>query len=407
MRCGLLGEKLGHSYSPQIHALLSDYSYDLFEKEPQQLEDFLCNGQYHGLNVTIPYKKVVIPYCNCLSSEAQKLGAVNTITKAADGTLTGHNTDYFGFQYMLRKSQLDVTGKKVLILGSGGAAVTVFSVLQEAGATPVIISRRGENNYQNLQLHKDASVIVNATPVGMYPNTGKSPVNINDFPLLEGALDLIYNPARTQLLLDAEHKGLVAVNGLWMLVAQAKKSAELFTGKALPDGMIDTIYSQLCKKMQNTILIGMPGCGKSTVGKLLAAQLGQEFVDVDMYIEQLAQKTIPTIFQEGGEAAFRALESQALRELGKRSGLVIATGGGCVTQAQNYPLLHQNGNIIWIKRDLNLLPTNGRPLSQKTSLQSMYQQRQNLYAVFADHTVVNETTLEEATAVIAALENTI
>lgn len=405
MRCGLLGEKLGHSYSPQIHALLSDYSYDLFEIEPQQVEDFLCNGQFHGLNVTIPYKKVVIPYCNCLSSEAQKLGAVNTITKAADGTLTGHNTDYFGFQYMLRKSQLEVIGKKVLILGSGGAAVTVFSVLQEAGATPVIISRHGENNYQNLQRHKDASVIVNATPVGMYPNTGKSPVNINEFPLLEGALDLIYNPARTQLLLDAERKGLVAVNGLWMLVAQAKKSAELFTGKDLPDCMIDIVYKQLCKKTQNTILIGMPGCGKSTVGKLLAAQLGKEFADADTYIEQLAQKTIPTIFREDGEAAFRALETQALMELGKRSGLVIATGGGCVTQEQNYPLLHQNGNIIWIKRDLNLLPTNGRPLSQKKSLQSMYQQRQNLYAAFADHTVVNETTLEEVTAIIAALEN--
>ncbi len=407
MRCGLLGEKLGHSYSPQIHALLSNYSYDLFEKKPKQLDDFLRNGQFHGLNITIPYKKAVIPYCNHLSSEAEKMGAVNTITKNADGTLTGHNTDYFGFQYMLQKSRLDINGKKVLVLGSGGAAVTVFSVLQEAGAMPVIISRHGENNYQNLNLHKDAAVIVNATPVGMYPNTGISPVNIDNFPLLEGALDLIYNPARTQLLLDAEHKGLIAVNGLWMLVAQAKKSAELFTGQPLPDSIIDTVYNNLCKKMQNTVLIGMPGCGKSTVGKLLAEQLGKEFVDADMYIEQMAHKSIPAIFQSDGEAAFRTLETQALTELGKCSGLVIATGGGCVTQERNYPLLHQNGYIVWIKRDLNLLPTKGRPLSQGNSLQTMYQQRQKMYAAFADYTVVNDTTPEEVTTIITALENTI
>ena len=405
MQCGLLGEKLGHSYSPQIHARLSSYSYDLFEKKSQELGDFLHNGSFHGLNVTIPYKKAVIPYCAHLSAEAQKLGAVNTITKSHDGTLTGYNTDYFGFQDMLQKSKLDVTGKKVLILGSGGAAVTVFSVLKEAKAIPVIISRQGENNYQNLHQHKDAAVIVNATPVGMYPNTEVSPVDINIFPALEGVLDLIYNPARTKLLMDAESKGLTALNGLWMLVAQAKKSAELFTGKIYPNSAIDTIYNQLCMKMQNTVLIGMPGCGKSTVGKILAQQLGKEFVDADSYIEQLADKSIPDIFRDDGEESFRALETQALQALGKRSGLVIATGGGCVTQQRNYPLLHQNGYIIWLQRDLDLLPVDGRPLSKANSLQTIYQQREPLYAHFADYTVANDTHPEETSAIIAALED--
>lgn len=405
MQCGLLGRKLGHSYSPQIHALLGNYSYDLFETEPQDLESFLKNANFQGLNVTIPYKKAVIEFCDHLSPEALKLGAVNTIIKASDGSLSGHNTDYYGFQYMLRKSGLNVTGKKVLVLGSGGAAVTVSAVLNLVGAIPVIISRHGENNYQNLHLHEDAAAIVNATPVGMYPDTGISPVKISDFPSLEGVLDLIYNPARTQLLLDAEMRGLIAVNGLWMLVAQAKMSAELFTGQAIPEDIIDTIYSKLCTKMKNIVLIGMPGCGKSTIGKLLAKQLDKNFVDVDTYIEQIANKTIPTIFNEDGENLFRKLETQALNELGKQSGLVIATGGGCVTQERNYPLLHQNGYIVWIKRDLTQLPVDGRPLSQNISLQTMFQQRQSSYESFADYTVFNDTTPEEVADLIAALED--
>lgn len=407
MQCGLLGEKLGHSYSPQIHVLLGNYSYELYEKKPHQLEDFLRSGQFHGLNVTIPYKKAVIPYCDHLSHEAQKLGAVNTIVKSADGKLTGHNTDYFGFQYMLQKSRLNVSGKKALILGSGGAAVTVFSVLQEAGALPVIISRHGKDNYENLNQHQDAAVIVNATPVGMYPNTGSCPIDINNFPSLEGALDLIYNPARTQLLLNAEKKGLIAVNGLWMLVAQAKKSAELFTGRTLSNSLIDNIYNTLCYKMQNTILIGMPGCGKTTIGKCLATMRDKEFVDADIYIEQLAGKTIQEIFRQDGESAFRQLETRTLEELGKRSGLVIATGGGCVTRKENYPLLHQNGYIVWIKRDLDLLPTDGRPLSQSNSLETMYRYRRPLYESFADHIVVNDTTPEKVAELVAALEDKI
>lgn len=405
MRCGLLGEKLGHSYSPQIHASFAKYSYSLFEKDPDQLSNFLENGDFTGLNVTIPYKKVVIPYCSELSDCAQRLGAVNTIVRRADGTLIGHNSDYFGFHSMVVKSGLQVQGKKVLILGSGGAAATVFAVMQELGALPIIISRSGENNYQNIHLHADASVLVNATPVGMYPNTGISPVDIDLFPKLEGVLDLIYNPARTQLLMDAEHKGLTVCNGLWMLVAQAKESAEWFLGHALPDTLISSVYNKLRRQMENTVLIGMPGCGKTTIGRLLAAKNGKSFVDADEMIVQKAGKTIPEIFSDNGETVFRAMETQVLEELGKQSGLVIATGGGCITQQRNYPLLHQNSRIIWLKRDISLLPTDGRPLSQSTQLQEMYKARKPLYEKFADDTIVNDGSPDLIAAQIAALED--
>lgn len=403
MICGLLGEKLGHSYSPQIHALLGDYDYSLFEKDKTELQDFLINGNFTGLNVTIPYKKAVIPYCSELSDIAKKLGAVNTIVRKPDGTLIGHNTDYFGFRSMISKSGLQLFGKRVLVLGSGGASATAVAVLQEIGAAVAVISRTGEINYENIYRFSDTSVIVNATPVGMYPNNGQRLVDLKRFPMLEGVLDLIYNPARTQLILDAEQLGLTAVNGLWMLVAQAKESAEWFTGNPITDSQIHMIYKKLSSQMQNIVLIGMPGCGKSTVGKLLAARLGRSFVDADEEIVKYAGMPIPEIFQSKGEQAFRKIETNVLSELGKRSGLVIATGGGCVTQTRNYPLLHQNGTIIWLKRDLSLLPTDGRPLSQANKLFDLYAQRKDAYAFFADQAVANDTTPEAAAKQIAIM----
>lgn len=404
MRCGLLGEKLGHSYSPRIHGYLADYSYDLFEKTQEELADFLINGDYTGLNVTIPYKKAVLPYCTELSDRAKTLGAVNTIVKRADGSIIGHNTDYFGFQFMLEKSGLNVSDKKVLILGSGGASVTVLAVLNALGAYPVVISRNGPNNYDNLYLHYDASVIVNATPVGMYPHVGISPLSLEAFGNLEGVLDIVYNPARTQLLLDAEQRGLVTMNGLWMLVAQAKESAEWFLGHSLDNSLIDAVHGSLRRQMENTVLIGMPGCGKSTVGPLLAQLTGKRFVDSDTLIVERAGKTIPEIFQDEGEPGFRKCETLILSELGAQSGLVIATGGGCVTRDENYPLLHQNGRIIWLQRDLSLLPTDGRPLSQATALQEMYAVRKPMYEHFADHSVVNDREPNEVAEHIVSLE---
>ena len=404
MRCGLLGRKLGHSYSPQIHACLGDYSYDLFEKAPDELEDFLKNGDFSGLNVTIPYKKDVLPYCAELSERAEKLGAVNTIVRRPDGTLIGHNTDYFGFQSMVARSGLRVSGKKVLVLGSGGASATAVAVLQELGASVIVISRSGENNYDNLDRHADAAVIVNTTPVGMYPNVGVSPVDLNDFPALEGVLDIVYNPVRTQLLLNAETKGLITENGLWMLVAQAKESAEWFTGQKISDEKIAQIHADLRRQMGNLILIGMPGCGKSTVGQRIAERLHKEFVDADTEIVKQAGKSIPEIFEESGEEGFRKIETQVLDQLGKRSGLVIATGGGCVTRSENYPLLHQNGRIAWIKRDVSLLPKEGRPLSLSNKLELMYAVRKTMYEAFADIQAINDGTPEKAAAQILELE---
>ncbi len=404
MQCGLLGNKLRHSYSPQIHGFLADYSYALFEKEPEELEEFLRHGNFTGLNVTLPYKKAVIPYCHELSERAQKLGAVNTIVRRNDGTLIGHNTDYFGFASMVERSGLQVAGKKVLVLGSGGASATAVSVLQELGAHVIVISRSGQDHYGNLQRHSDAKVIVNTTPVGMYPDVGYAPVDLSGFPSLEGVLDVVYNPAKTQLLLQAESMGLVAVNGLWMLVAQAKESAEWFSSKAIDNAQILRVYKILRSKMENTILIGMPGCGKSTVGRLIAEKTGKHFVDADILISQDAGMSIPDIFANEGEVGFRARETQILTQLGKQSGLVIATGGGCVTRRDNYPLLHQNGIIYWLQRDLSVLPVDGRPLSQIGKLQDLYAVRQPLYESFADHTVDNNRSPVDAANAICLME---
>ena len=405
MNCGLLGRKLGHSYSPQIHGMLADYSYRLFEKEPDEIEFFLKHGEFTGINVTIPYKKDVIPYLDELSPAARNMGAVNTIVRRKDGTLFGHNTDCFGFSSMVKKSGLAVSGKKALVLGSGGASNTAVAVLRELGAQVVVISRSGENNYENLSLHSDAAVIVNATPVGMYPNTLESPVDLDLFPRLEGVLDLIYNPARTLLLLDAEKRNLVTENGLWMLVAQAKEAAEVFTGTSISDDRIEAIYHVLCRQMQNLILIGMPGCGKSTIGQLLADSCGRTFVDADTEIIRMAGKPIPDIFAEDGEDVFRQWETAALQQLGKQSGLVIATGGGCVTKERNYAPLHQNGILVWLKRDLDLLPTDGRPLSRRDRLQEMYTLRSPLYQAFADIILENGDTPEKTVAsILTAVE---
>lgn len=406
MQCGLLGRKLGHSYSPQIHSQLGSYDYRLFEKEPEELEDFLKNGDFIGLNVTIPYKKDVIPFLDELSPRAKALGAVNTIVRR-NGKLIGHNTDYFGFETMLLSTGVSLQGKKALVCGSGGASSTACAVLKAHGANVVVLSRTGKDNYQNLNRHSDAALIVNATPVGMYPNVEASPIeDLAAFPTLEGVLDLVYNPARTSILLKAEALGIPCVNGLRMLVAQAKESAEWFTGEPIDDSCIEMIYSRLRRQMENIILIGMPGCGKTTVGASLAKILSRPLKDADAELEQAVGRKITEILPTDGEASFRNLESETLLDLGKQSGLVIATGGGCVTIPNNYEKLHRNGTIVWLKRDLNLLPTDGRPLSQTGHLQEMYQKRAPLYARFADFSVENSGDPQEtAEEIIRILED--
>ena len=400
MLCGLLGKTLSHSYSPQIHKHLANYAYELFEKQPEELADFLKNSNFSGINVTIPYKKDVIPYCDELTDCAKSLGAVNTIIRKADGSLIGHNTDYFGFQYMIKKTGLSVANKKVLVLGSGGASVTAVAVLKNLGANVIVISRNGSNNYGNLQLHADAAIIANTTPVGMYPNAGASPVDLNLFPHVEGVLDIIYNPAKTKLLLDAEARKIPFENGLSMLVAQAKEAAEWFTGNAIDNSVIAKIHDLLRRQEENIVLIGMPGCGKTTIGRLLAEATGKQFVDADAEIVRAAGMSIPDIFSRESEIGFRRRETEVLKRIGQLSGLVIATGGGCVTKDENYPLLHQNGTIYWLQRDISDLPTDGRPLSQSVKLSQMWDARKPMYNRFADIVVDNNSTPEDAVAEI-------
>ena len=397
MRCGLLGRVLGHSYSPMIHGMLGQYSYDLFPTEPEALEAFLRGDAWDGLNVTIPYKKTVVPYCAELSETAEKLGSVNTLVRRADGTIYGANTDYDGFRYLVKQSGIPVAGRKALVLGSGGASATAQYVLRQMGAREVVvISRHGEDNYENLGRHTDAEIAVNTTPVGMYPNTGLSPVDLSRFPALEAALDVVYNPARTEFLLQAEQLGLKRANGLLMLTAQAKKSCEAFLGAPIADERIAAITKSLAAQMQNVVLIGMPGSGKTTIGTRLAAQLGRTFLDADTVLEQKAGMNIPEIFRLEGEDGFRQRETAVLAELGKRSGLVIATGGGCVTRPENYPLLHQNGTIFCLTRDLSRLPISGRPVSQALGAEELYRRRKPLYEKFADAMIDNDRTVEDA-----------
>lgn len=385
---GLLGEKLGHSFSPQIHEQLADYHYGLYEQTLQQLEDFFARKAFDGLNVTIPYKKTVLPFLQEISPRAQRIGCVNTVKKRKDGTLYGDNTDYDGFLYLLKKLGVQVQGKKALVLGSGGGSLTARTVLQEEGAAEIrIISRNGEDNYQNLERNYDAQIIVNTTPVGMYPNNGKAPLDLTPFRQCEAVVDIIYNPARTKLLLDAERLGIPCINGLPMLVAQAKRACEIFTETEIAEERIDEITAQIERQTKNVILIGMPGCGKTTIGRALGKLCGRESVDIDACIVERIGKSIPEFFAEQGEKAFRKLETEVLSEVCKRSGLIISTGGGVVTQACNLDILRQNGNIIMLERPIEELSVAGRPVSQSRSVQTLAKERMPLYRGWSERAV--------------------
>ena len=395
-RCGLLGERLGHSYSPAIHAMLGDYEYRLYECPKDKLGNFLKAWDFDGLNVTIPYKKAVLPYCAELSPMAAAIGSVNTLLRRPDGSLYGDNTDAFGFESLLRHAGLDPAGRKCLVLGSGGASATVQAVLRQLGAGSVtVISRGGEDNYGNLSRHRDAELLVNTTPVGMYPGNGLAPVDLTAFPGCRGVVDLIYNPARTALLLQAGRLGIPCAGGLWMLAAQARRAAELFTGSAVPEDVIPRVTAALRRETENVILIGMPGSGKTTVAMALAEKLRRPVLDSDAAVEETAGIPIPAIFEREGEAGFRRRETAALAELGKRGGIILATGGGSVTRPENYDLLHQNGTILWLQRDIAKLPTDGRPISQSRDLSELLRERTPAYTRFADYIIDNNGTVEE------------
>ena len=391
---GLLGEHLTHSFSPLIHKMLADYEYKIYDIEPQNLESFAKSGNLDGFNVTIPYKKAIMPFIDEISPEAKAIGAINVVVRK-NGKLYGYNTDYFGFAYMLDSAKISVSGKKALLFGNGGAAATIKAVLADRNIGELVTIDKDDNTPENLALHADAKIIVNATPIGMYPNNGKSVVNLELFPNCEAVLDIVYNPARTELILQAEARKIVSVGGLSMLVAQAARGFELFTDEKYENGIIEKIIDIICRDTQNIILIGMPSCGKSSIGSLLSQKLNRAFVDADVEFEKTygisPKDTINTL----GEEKFRAMESAVLAELGKKSNTVIATGGGAVTREENYPSLHQNGVIVYIKRTLDALSTEGRPLSQNGALASLFEKRKALYERFSDITVENNGTLED------------
>ena len=405
-KCGLIGEKLGHSFSPQIHEKLADYDYDLFEMAEDEVGAFLKKGDFHAINVTIPYKKTVMPFLEEISDEARRIGSVNTITHLPSGGLRGDNTDYYGFSYTVKQSGIEIKGKKVLVLGSGGASMTARTVAADLGASAVVIvSRSGEDNYGNLDRHSDCGVLINTTPVGMYPNTGVSPVNLELFPNLTGVLDMIYNPAKTQLLLDAEARGIPCANGLSMLVAQAKAACERFLGEAVDDTRIDEITRSIRRDTLNVTLVGMPGVGKTTIGKKVAAALGREFIDTDDVIVERAGRSIPEIFASDGEKAFRALESEVIADVTKRSGLVIATGGGAPTIGANVNPIRQNSVVFFLKRELSALSKDGRPISQSRDLGELFAERLPKYRAVADFEVECGSAVEENCGKILELFN--
>ncbi len=401
---GLLGKGLGHSHSPRVHKMLGGYEYGLFDRTEDQLDDFMKNGTFKGISVTMPYKRAVMLYCSALSDRAKACNSVNTVVRREDGTLYGDNTDYAGFRYTVEASKIDVSGAKALVLGSGGVSGTVIQVLKDMGAEPIInISRSGEENYENIGRHSDAQIIVNATPVGMFPNPGKAPLDLKKFPSCKAVYDLVYNPLRTKIMLDAAALGIPAFGGLQMLVAQAAAACTLFTGKDVTDEEIEKVVNRLKAEFENIILIGMPGCGKTTAGRILARKMQREFVDLDAQVREDTGRTPEEIIRTDGEDAFRRIETETLRRVlrnparkNTEKGLVVATGGGIVEREENRELLQENGKVIYLRRSLEELPKDNRPISQSDGIEAIFERRHERYEGWSDLEIDNKNPVETA-----------
>ncbi len=394
---GLLGKTLYHSLSPMIHEYFGDYEYKLYCREETELDDFFGDEKLKGFNVTIPYKVNAFGYCDNLSETAKKIGSVNTVIRKSDGTLFGDNTDYFGFEYMAKKCGTDFENKKVLILGSGGASLTVQAVANDNHARQtVVVSRNGENNYDNISNHFDADIIVNTTPVGMYPHNGEQLIDLSLFKNCTDVLDLIYNPVKTSLILQSEQLGIRSINGLYMLVAQALHSAEQFIDRKIPESRIDEVCEDILKRQKNIVFIGMPSSGKTTTAKYLSRKLNREFLDTDEMTEKKTGRKIPEIFSNSGEEYFRKIETESVKEAGKEIGKIIATGGGAILKPENIKALKQNGTIIFLDREIDKLSSLGRPLLKtKKDIENLYEKRYNIYVNTADFTVKVSDNVEE------------
>lgn len=408
MKYGLIGEHLGHSFSKQIQTRIAeienvkDYDYQLVELDKEEFKEFMEKKDFKGINVTIPYKKDVIPYLDEMDESAKAIGAVNTIINV-DGKLKGYNTDFGGFLYMVKAHNVHMEGKKVLIIGNGGACAAVKAVCKHENVKDIVIvsrsANRGAISYDEMYTsHLDADIVVNTSPVGMFPNIVNAPIDVSWFHKLECVLDVVYNPILTRLCFEAQEADIKRVIGLEMLIAQAKYTFEIFENMSFDDSIIDEIKKEMLKDRCNIVLIGMPSAGKTTIGKMLEEKLGKEFFDLDDMIIAKAGKSIPEIFQESGEAGFRAIETEVAIEASKMNNKIIATGGGVVKHKVNMDFLRLNGITIFIDRDIDKLISSdpNRPLSSsKQALQQMYKERYPLYQKYAAYIAVNNANIEE------------
>ena len=401
MRYGLIGEKLGHSFSKDIHERIADYTFDLIPLSKEEFKTFMEKKEFTALNVTIPYKKDVIPYLDEMDEHAKAIGAVNTIVNR-DGKLKGYNTDFTGFLYMVKKHNVHMEGKKGLIIGNGGASAAIQAVVQHESAGSMVIvdvvPGNGAISYDEMfSSHLDAEIIINTSPIGMYPRIGNAPIDISMFHKCEAVLDVIYNPILTRLCFEAQEMDIKRVNGLEMLIAQAKQSVEFFLDKSIDDQIIDDIYQDMLRERCNIVLIGMPSAGKTTIGKMLENRMQKEFIDLDDIIIEKAGKSIPEIFEESGEAGFRAIETEAAIEVSKLNNKIIATGGGTIKHKVNMDYLRQNGITIFIDRDVDKLISSdpNRPLSKSSdALAKMHAERLPLYQKYAAYVAVNNSDIE-------------
>ena len=403
---GCIGEHLPHSFSREIHGEIGSYAYELKELTPEELPGFMTSRGFMGINVTIPYKQAVIPFLDEIDETARAIGAVNTVVNR-DGKLYGYNTDLYGLTRLIRRIGLDLSGKKVLVLGTGGTSRTSSYAAEKLGARVVYrvsrTSREGSLSYEDvLRDHTDAQIILNTTPCGMFPRPAEQPLSLESFTRLEGVADAIYNPLRSRLVLDARSRGIPAEGGLYMLVAQAVRASELFLNMSYPDDLTDQIYDRILRRKENLVLIGMPGSGKSAVGKILTETTGKPLADTDQLIVEKAGKSIPEIFREDGEPAFRDLESEIIRELSLQGGQVISTGGGAVLRPENVTLLRQNGRLFWLDRAPDsLVPTDDRPLADTAAkMKQLYQEREPVYRASADMIIPVFGTPEDTASLI-------
>lgn len=401
MEYGLIGERLGHSFSKIIHNEICDYNYELKEIPKDGLEDFIKSKSFKAINVTIPYKQAVMPFLDEISEKAKCIGAVNTVVNK-DGKLYGYNTDFLGLKSLIEFAGISIKNKKVLILGSGGTSKTAYAVALDMGAKEVYrVSRAGGEGlitYQEAYLNQtDAEVIINTTPCGMYPQIGESAIDLEKFIKLSGVVDAVYNPLCSHLVVSAKKKGIKAIGGLYMLVSQGVFAAEKFIDKKIPESEIERIYNKLLKSKQNLVLIGMPGCGKSTIGKTVASLFDKEFIDSDEEIIKREGKSIPEIFDCCGEKRFREIESDIISELSLKQGAVIATGGGAILNERNIDLLKGNGIVVFIDRPLcQLITTSDRPLSSNRELlKKRYNERYDIYCSCADVIIDASGSLEQ------------